>query len=98
MLGFERFVEDSEFQYKHLIKLAINQKVSWITIKPLICELMTDFKAAMKLNDILFNELQLLVSKKAENQKASNQTIFVMEETVENESDNEVTYFQSSRT
>ena len=35
MLGLEKFMENSEFQYKYLIKLAIDQKVSWATIKTL---------------------------------------------------------------
>ena len=82
MLGLEKFVENSEFQYKYLIKLAMDQKVSWTAMRTFIHELANDFESAMKLNEVLLEELQSLVSKMTENktQEIFDQTKVGMEE------------------
>ena len=82
MLGLEKFVENSEFQYKYLIKLAMDQKVSWTTMRTFIHELVNDFESAMKLNEVLLEELQSLASKMTENktQEIFDQTKVGMEE------------------
>ena len=92
MLGLEKFVENSEFQYKYFIKLAMEQKVSWATIKTFIHELTYYFESIMKLNAVLLEELQSLLSKMDENQtqKGSNQNEIQMEETGDNKSENDV--------
>ena len=68
MLQTEKFVEDSEMQYKCLVKLAMNNKVSWTSLKTFIHELTSDFKGAIKLNDVLLDELQSAHSKLADYQ------------------------------
>ena len=89
MLGLEKFVENSEFQNS---KLAMEQKVSWATIKTFIHELTYYFESIMKLNAVLLEELQSLLSKMDENQtqKGSNQNEIQMEETGDNKSENDV--------
>ena len=69
MLGLENFIENSEVRYKYLVQLALNQKVSWTALKTFIHELTCDFEAAMKLSDVLLEELQSLHSKIVHNQQ-----------------------------
>ena len=70
----------------------MEQKVSWATIKTFIHELTYYFESIMKLNAVLLEELQSLLSKMDENQtqKGSNQNEIQMEETGDNKSENDV--------
>ena len=90
MLGLETFIENSEVRYKYLLQLALNQKVSWTAVKTFIRELTSDLETAMKLNNVLLEELQSLHSKILQNQQdETNKEIEVEQpDTLENGSEN----------
>ena len=88
MFGLEQCIQNSDVGYKYLIKLAMTQKVSWNALKTFIRELTSDLETAIKLNDILLQELESLHSKIIENEHQEN--IFEEQETVKKGSENEV--------
>ena len=49
MLGLEKFVENSELQFKYLINLALNQKVTWTNLKTFLSDLTPTHQTTKKL-------------------------------------------------
>ena len=48
---------------RSLVKLALNQKVSWFGLKTFLHELTSTLETSKELNDVLLEELQILHSK-----------------------------------
>ena len=57
---------ESQVDFKYLVNLALDQKVSWILLKGFLDGLTNNFETAKQLNSILFDELQSLHLKHAE--------------------------------
>ena len=55
--------QDFEVDFKHLLKLAMTQKVSWTKLKGFLDDLTSTFEASKKLNDVLLEEIQILHSR-----------------------------------
>ena len=53
-------IDDFEVDFKHLLKLAMTQKVSWTKLKGFLDDLTSTFEASKKLNDVLLEEIQIL--------------------------------------
>ena len=70
MLSFE----NSEAHYRYLVKLALNQKVSWIALKTFLKELISSFESSKQLNEVLLEELQLLHSHQSESRTIEKET------------------------
>ena len=58
--------ENSKVHYRYLVKMALNQKVSWIALKTFLKELISSFESSKQLNEVLLGELQLLHSNQTE--------------------------------
>ena len=54
--------QDFEVDFKHLLKLAMTQKVSWTKLKGFLDDLTSTFEASKKLNHVLLEEIQILHS------------------------------------
>ena len=55
--------QDFEVDFKHLLRLAMTQKVSWTKLKGFLNDLTSTFEASKKLNDVLLEEIQILHSR-----------------------------------
>ena len=64
----EKLVENPEFGCKYLVKMALNQKVSWTTLRIFLIDITKTFETSRQLNDVLLEELEFLHSKVIENQ------------------------------
>ena len=60
MIQHDSSIEDFEVDFKHLLKLAMTQKVSWTKLKGFLDDLTSTFEASKKLNDVLLEEIQIL--------------------------------------
>ena len=63
MLSLNESILSSNVELGSLVKLALDQKVSWSTLKPFLHELTSTLEASKQLNVILLEELQVLHSK-----------------------------------
>ena len=54
--------QDFEVDFKHLLRLAMTQKVSWTKLKGFLDDLTSTFEASKKLNHVLLEEIQILHS------------------------------------
>ena len=66
--------ENSKVHYRYLVKMALNQKVSWIALKTFLKELISSFESSKQLNDVLLEELQLLHSHQTESRTIEKET------------------------
>ena len=64
----EKLVENPEFGCKYLVKMALNQKVSWTTLKVFLTDITKSFETSRQLNNVLLEELEVLHSKVIESQ------------------------------
>ena len=62
MIQHDSSIEDFEVDFKHLLKLAMTQKVSWTKLKGFLDDLTSTFEASKKLNHVLLEEIQILHS------------------------------------
>ena len=91
MSGLEKFVQNSELQFKYLINLALNQKVTWSNLKSFLNDLTPTHQTSKKINDILLEELQNLHSKIIDNQARKNgETEADFEDFVKSGSDDDI--------
>ena len=63
---------NSDVDLRTLVKLALNQKVSWPSLKIFLHDLTSTFESSKELNDVLLVELQLLHSKTILDQTKAN--------------------------
>ena len=80
--------ESSEAHYRYLIKLALNQKVSWIALKTFLKELISSFESSQQLNEVLLEELQLLHSQFANERQTESESIGIETEEQDMEAQN----------
>ena len=59
--------ENVELDFKHLIKCALNRKISWPALKTVLDSATSTLKESKKLNIILLVELESLQSKQIRN-------------------------------
>ena len=82
-------INSSNFDLSSLVKLALNQKVSWSTLKLFLHELTSTYETSKQLNVILLEELQILHSKTIVDQTQDTILEAKEQETVENGSNDE---------
>ena len=61
--------ENVELDFKHLIKCAMNHKISWSVLKIVLDNAASTLKESKKLNNILLDELESMQSKQIKNKK-----------------------------
>ena len=59
----EKEDKSSEVDFKSLVRLALDQKVSWTKLKSFLDDLASTFETAKKLNEVLLDEIQALHAK-----------------------------------
>ena len=62
MIQHDSRIDDFEVDFKHLLKIAMTQKVSWTKLKGFLDDLTSTFEASKKLNHVLLEEIQILHS------------------------------------
>ena len=89
MTSLNENINCSNFDLSSLVKLALDQKVSWSTLKPFLHELTSTLEASKQLNVILLEELQVLHSKTIVDQTQDTILEAKEQDTVVNGSDDE---------
>ena len=83
----EKEDKSSEVDFKSIVRLALDQKVSWTKLKSFLGDLASTFETAKKLNDVLLDDLQSLHSKMVnyQTQEKANEAESEVQETLDNE-------------
>ena len=79
--------ENSKVHFRYLVKMALKQKVSWISLKTFLKELISSFESSKQLNEVLLEELQSLHSKTIENLSETMQSTAAKEQEPFNETE-----------
>ena len=95
----EKLVENPEFGCKYLVKMALNQKVSWTTLRIFLIDITKTFETSRQLNDVLLEELEALYSKVIEsqiNEKTIENDVTGEQDILENTSDSDEISFEEN--